>query len=110
VCHQFPSTEKDHRSGLTWRIIQGKLWRDFMREKRRPTLEELREMPLDLWRLEILQTTVDAEAAGREDVQREGCDLLLTDPDITPEKVVALREKLQRAMDGVQVVEASVAI
>jgi len=64
------------------------------KEKRRPTLDELKAMPEDFWRLELIQTGIDARDAGREDVQREALDMLMTDQDITPEKIVALREKL----------------
>jgi hypothetical protein len=78
-----------------------------MREKRRPTLEELKEMPVDLWKLELAQIDVDAEAAGRKDVREEVWQVLLMGPvDDTPDQIVALWEKLH----SVQLVEASVAV
>ena len=75
------------------------------KEKRRPTLDELKTLPVELWRLEVAQISVDAEAAGQGDVQQEA-EMLMLDPDITPERVVALREKSRRAT-GSTIVEAA---
>lgn len=66
------------------------------KEKRRPTLDELKLFPVELWRLEVAQISVDAEEAGQVDVQLEA-DALIKDPEISPEKVVALRERLHGA-------------
>ncbi len=82
-----------------------------MREKRRPTLEELKEMPMELWRLEAMQIKCDALELGQWRTVEEA-DELFFDNDITPEKVAALREKLGCVArdDQIQAVEASVAI
>lgn len=67
-----------------------------IKEKRRPTLEELRALPVELWRLEAAQIGVDAAFVGLLGIEIEATDLM-EDPDLAPEKVVELREKLQRA-------------
>lgn len=64
-------------------------------EKRRPTLDELREFR-GLWYLEIAQLCEDAAGNGQEEIL-EDAELLMLDQDLTPEKIVELREKLQRA-------------
>lgn len=64
-------------------------------EKRRPTLDELRTFRA-LWHLEIAQLCEDAAANGQDEIL-EDAELLMLDPDLTPEKIVELREKLQRA-------------
>jgi NADPH-dependent 2,4-dienoyl-CoA reductase/sulfur reductase-like enzyme len=70
---------------------------DFMqKEKRRPTLEELRALPVELWRLETAQIAVDAGLAGVTGIEIEA-DMLIDDPHLTPEKVVELRERLRCA-------------
>jgi hypothetical protein len=66
-----------------------------MKEKRRPTLEELRDLPADLWRLEAAHVAVEAAESGMTGIEIEA-DRLMCDPDLTPEKVVELRERLQR--------------
>lgn len=67
-----------------------------MREKRRPTLEELKELPEDAWRLEAIQTKCDALELGQWKITEEAQEVF-DDPEITPEKVVAIREKLGQA-------------
>lgn len=62
-------------------------------QKRRPTLEELRVLPVELWRLEAAQIGVDAAMAEQFGIEIEACNLM-DDPEITPEKIIALREKL----------------
>lgn len=65
-------------------------------KKRRLTLDELESLPSMLWMLEVAQIWTDATAAGLIEIAEEA-DLLPSDPELTPEKVVALGEKLQRA-------------
>jgi len=65
-------------------------------EKRRPTLEELKALPQQLWWLEAAQIAVDAAIIGALGMEIEATNLM-DDPDLTPEKIVELREKLQRA-------------
>lgn len=65
-------------------------------EKRRPTLEELKSLPVDLWQLEVAQIAVDAELAGQFEIETEAARLI-SDPNLTPEAVVELRERLQCA-------------
>lgn len=66
------------------------------REKRRPTLEELRCLPLELWQLEVAQIGVDANLAEQTEIENEAIRLM-DDPNLTPETVVELREKFRRA-------------
>ena len=65
------------------------------KEKRRPELGELKSSP-ELCSMELSQVLTDAVAAGRYEVSREA-SALFDEIDLTAEKVVALREKLQRA-------------
>ena len=67
-----------------------------MREKRRLSLDELKRLPLVMWQLETAQIGVDAEEAGQTEIDREAM-ALMDDPNLTPEKVVELREKLRCA-------------
>jgi hypothetical protein len=67
------------------------------REKRRPTLDELKDLHPSVWYLEMAQIVVDAEAAGLEEIKQETLSVWMFQP-LTPEKVVELREKLQRAI------------
>ena len=67
-----------------------------MQEKRRPTLEELKGLPVELWRLEAAHIAVEAAESDITGIEIEA-DSLINDPDLTPEKVVELRERLQRA-------------
>lgn len=67
-----------------------------MREKRRPTLDELKSLPPVLWQLEAAQIATDADIAEQSEIEMEAVRLIC-DPDLRPEKVVELREKLQRA-------------
>jgi len=65
------------------------------REKRRPALEELKALPVELWRLEVAQIEYEASTSESWGIEQEAA-ALFDDPDITPEKVVALWEKLKR--------------
>lgn len=71
-----------------------------MREKRRLTLEELRDMPVEMWRLEVAQLEYEISTSACYGLEQEAM-ALLDDPEITPEKVVELREKLQRAIGAI---------
>lgn len=71
-----------------------------MREKRRPSLEELQNVPIELLFLEAAQIGVDAAQAGLLAIEIEATSLM-DDPDLTPEKIVELREKL-RASDSTE--------
>ena len=76
------------------------------REKRRPTLEELRSLPPHLWLLEVAHIGVEASRASQPEIDAEA-DRLLSGPELTPEKVVALREKLQRATGSTAIEDAA---
>ena len=67
-----------------------------MREKRRLTLEELRDMPVEMWRLEVAQLEYEISTSECYGLEQEAM-ALLDDPEITPEKVVALRQKFECA-------------
>jgi DNA-binding GntR family transcriptional regulator len=67
-----------------------------MREKRRPTLDELKALPVELWRLEAAHIAEEAHQYDLIEIEDEAAQLLCAS-DITPEGVVELREKLQRA-------------
>lgn len=66
------------------------------KEKKRPSLDDLQRLPSELLFLEAAQVGVDAAKAGHLALEIEASDLM-NNPDISPEKVIALREKLQRA-------------
>ena len=66
------------------------------KEKRRPTLNELKLLPVELWQLEAAQIAADACLAQAFEIEVEA-SALMEDREITPEKIVALREKLQYA-------------
>lgn len=70
-----------------------------MREKKRPTLEQLKEMPVELLQLEVAQIGVDASLADQNQIESEAI-ILMDSPDITAEKVVALRDRLKGATGG----------
>jgi hypothetical protein len=76
-----------------------------MQEKKRPTLEELRELPVELWRLEAAHIAVEAGESGVTGIEIEA-DGLIGDPDLTPEKVVELRERLRSATGSTEVEDA----
>jgi len=82
-----------------------------MREKRRPTLEELRELHETAWRMEAIQTRCDALELAQFQIAEEA-HTLFYDAFITPEKVVELRERLGQAVRDAQieVIESSVAV
>jgi len=65
-------------------------------EKRRLTLVELKSLPPILWQLEVAQIWTEAAAADLTEIAEEA-DSLPSDPDLTPEKIVALGEKLRGA-------------
>ena len=75
-------------------------------EKRRPTLDELRESPVELWRMEICQIAEDACTAGQLDIELVAMALLF-DPSLTPERVVELREQLNRATGSTEIEDAA---
>jgi hypothetical protein len=72
------------------------------KEKRRPTLEELRALPVELWRLEAAQIAEDAHVYDIFEIEEEAA-LLMCDPEITPEKVVELRERLRCATGSTEI-------
>lgn len=63
------------------------------KEKKRPTLEELKELPPIIWRLEVAQVAADAAETGDGELEDAATEML-SDTDLTPEKVVALRARL----------------
>jgi hypothetical protein len=67
-----------------------------MKEKKRPTLEQLESAPVELVWLELSQVCEDAREAGLADVEREASELL-SGSTITAIEVVELRNKLQSA-------------
>lgn len=72
-----------------------------MEEKRRPTLAELKEMPVDLLRFEAAQIGVEALFLDLFEIDRAAW-ALQTDPEITPERVIELRERLRLASESVE--------
>jgi hypothetical protein len=75
-------------------------------DKRRPTLEELKGLPRQLWRLEVAQLCEDAAGAGQDEIL-EDAELLMLEPDLTPEMIVELREKLQGATGSTDIEDAA---
>lgn len=71
------------------------------KEKRRPSLDELKNSP-ELCSMELSQLLTDAMAAGKYEISREA-SVLFDEIDLTAEKVVALREKLQSASSSIVV-------
>lgn len=67
-----------------------------MKEKKRPTLEQLESAPVELIWLELSQVCEDAKETGQSAVEREASELL-AGSTITAKQVVELREKLQAA-------------
>lgn len=65
-----------------------------IRHKRRPTLDELKEMPLGLLRMEIAQLCVDAALADNGEVLAE-VELLAMEPEPQPERIVELWNQLR---------------
>jgi hypothetical protein len=59
------------------------------RGKTRPTLSELKEMPVGLLRKEIAQLCVDAAIADHTEVLADA-EMLGMDPDPSPERIVEL--------------------
>ena len=62
--------------------------------KRRPTIDELKEMPLGLLRMEIAQLVFDAGLADNAEVHTEA-ERLMLDPDPQPERIVELWNQLR---------------
>lgn len=83
-----------------------------MREKRRPTLDELREMPVQLWQLELAQIAEDAGSSDDQGNWWIGAEArkMMDDPELTPEMVVQIRGMLDSSLREAEVVAASVAI
>lgn len=71
------------------------------KEKRRPTLEELRLLPRGLWELELAHIGVEAVEAGLWQIDAEA-SRLFTDPNLTPEMIVELRDLLKSATIGAE--------
>ena len=64
--------------------------------KRRPTIDELKEMPIGLLRMEIAQLVFDAGLADNAEVHTEA-ERLMLDPDPQPERIVELWNQLRGA-------------
>lgn len=64
-----------------------------MKEKKRPTLDQLKSMPREMIYLELGQISADSAEIGLLDVEREA-DKLLASETVTAEQVVELRDKL----------------
>jgi len=64
------------------------------RHKTRPTLDELKQMPLVSLRREIAQLCVDAAIADHAEVLADA-EMLAMDPDPKPERIVELWNLLQ---------------
>ena len=62
--------------------------------KRRPTLEELKQMPVGLLRMEIAQLCVDAGLADNGEVLAEA-EMLAMDLDPQPDRIVELWNRLR---------------
>lgn len=75
-------------------------------KKRRLTLDELKSLPSILWMLEVAQIWTEATAAGLTEIA-EDADWLPSDPELTPEMIVALGEKLQRATGCTEIESAT---
>lgn len=67
-----------------------------MKEKKRPTLEQLENAPVELIWLELSQVCEDAKNAGLADLELEASELL-TGSTITAQQVVELRERMRAA-------------
>lgn len=66
-----------------------------MEAKRRPTLDELKEMPPGLLAMEVAQLCVDAAIAGQQDILTEAESMMLSQPQ--PEAIVELWNRLRCA-------------
>lgn len=64
--------------------------------KRRPKLDELKQMPAGLLRMEIAQLCVDAGLADNGEVLADA-EMLAMDPDPQPERIVELWNQLRSA-------------
>jgi hypothetical protein len=69
------------------------------RGKTRPTLDELKEMPLGHLRREIAQLCVDAAIADHAEVLADA-EMLAMDPDPSPERIVELWNLLRQSSDS----------
>lgn len=66
-------------------------------EKRRPTLTELQNSPEIVLRLEVAQSVEDAIACQLLEVVQDGESMLSGSASITPEDVIKLRNRLEKA-------------
>jgi len=66
--------------------------------KRRPKLDELKQMPAGLLRMEIAQLCVDAGLADNGEVLADA-EMLAMDPDPQPEKIVELWNRLRESAE-----------
>jgi hypothetical protein len=64
--------------------------------KRRPTLEEMKEMPDGLLRMEVAQLCVDATIAGCQEVLTDA-EAMLLNVQLEPEAIVELWTRLRQA-------------
>lgn len=74
-----------------------------MKKKTELTLDQLKTMPMEIWRLEAAEIWEDADALMMHGIAAEAEDLMWH-PDITPEKVVELRAKLERTISETEAV------
>lgn len=65
-------------------------------DKRRPTLDELKDMPTGLLKIEIAQLCFDAGLSENYDIQSQA-EMLSMEPDPQPERIVELWNQLHRA-------------
>lgn len=72
-----------------------------MPERRRLTIEELELMPVELWRLEVLQIGVEAAASGWPLIEAEAGELAMSE-DLSPAKVMEIRGRLMAAIGEVE--------
>lgn len=63
-------------------------------DKRRPTLDELKEMPAGLLKIEIAQLCFDAGLSENYDIQSQA-EMLSMEPDPQPERIVELWNQLR---------------
>lgn len=63
-------------------------------DKRRPTLDELKEMPTGLLKIEIAQLCFDAGLSENYDIQSQA-EMLSMEPDPQPERIVELWNQLR---------------
>lgn len=69
-----------------------------MRHRTRPTLDELKQMPLVSLRREIAQLCLDAAIADHAEVLADA-EMLAMDPDPQPERIVEMWSRLRGGTD-----------